>query len=730
MEKDGKEISMLQALCFLLFTTTSLLMGAGNSGEIHGIIKSERGERLKGAQVVVEGLKIGAVATAHGHYRIVNVPAGECLVTVSMTGYQSRTEKVTVMESLEIELDFILESRIINLSPVVVTATMTEKEVNKVPAAVEVLDQAEIDEMGAETLADALKESQSLALEGSTGRAMVASLRGLRSNHSLILVDGRRISTGFRNNVDLDVLPINMIQRIEIVRGPTSALYGSDAVGGVINIITKEPSRNLTGGYNLRYGQSTYGEAENPLFKGHLSGKKGRIGFSSSGLFNLKKRYDRDVGTAVTDGDEKRIKSGTGKLSFDLSPGQQLVTGLDYSIVNHDGIRTFGWGNGRRRADSNRRSVFIEYRGELWNHSELIVKEYHSHFDIEIDEEPLQSGNWYNPLTGTKDPFHLDQDLNQVETRWSGLLHKSHLVTAGAEYRSEHRKDNFFDNNVDNSAIFIQDEFQVTDPFLLVFGARYDRHSDFGGEISPKVSGTYAIRPNLRFKFSYGEGFRAPNIFELFVETDSKKNIIRSNPNLNSETSRSFEFGLEGESGVFSGEIRFFRNDIDEMINTIQIGVDTLTGKTLSFRPIFEYRNLEKAMTQGLEVNASINLPLGFSLSDEASIMDTEDKTTGKRLFNRSNFLNTWKLAYSNAPLGIKANLRANTVGGQKTSETIETESYTIWNLYTAKKLSKYFEAYAGVKNIFNSDPEIYGFEAGARLEGTYFFGGISAKFN
>ncbi|MBN2290673.1 MAG: TonB-dependent receptor [Candidatus Glassbacteria bacterium] len=720
---------MVRLLSIMLLVGCSSLSAAEGFGEIHGIVKSERGERLKGAQVVIQGTKLGAVATAHGHYQITRVPAGQYRVVVQMTGYESRTGDVAIESGRTFELDFILESRVVDLSPVVVTATLTEQGVENVPAAVEVIDEDEINGMGAETVADALKESQSLALQTGSGRALVASLRGLRANHSLILIDGRRVSTGFRNNIDLGEIPNSMIERIEVVRGPTSALYGSDAVGGVINIITRDPSREMTGGFTLRYGQSTYGEAENPLFRGDLSGRKGRLGYSLAGSFNLKNRYDRDLGTAETDGDRKQIGSGTGKISLDLARDHRLLAGLDYSETERDGNRLFGWGDGKREADTQRRSFFLEYRGKPGRHSEVMVRGYNSHFGMDVVVAPLQEGNWNNPLTGTQDPFYLDQDLNQVEGHWSGLFHADHLVTMGAEYRYESRKDNAFDNHVSNGAFFFQDEFQVSGPFLLVFGARYDRHSDFGSEVSPKVSATVALHRNARLKASYGEGFRAPNIFELYVDTDTKQNLIRPNPDLGSETSRSFELGLEGGNETVSGEIRFFRNDLKGMINTVQVGIDTLPGKKPTTRPIFIYQNTEEAMTQGLEVNASLSLPGGFVVSDEAALMSAEDKKTGERLFNKPDFLNTWKLAYSSKRLGLKANLRANTAGGQRVSQTYETRSYTLWNLYAARKLSAHFEVYLGVNNIFNSDPDVYGFTEGARLEGTFYYTGLTAQF-
>jgi len=741
-KKDWKNIDIVQTLkmvkstmiglllIILLVCRPSFLLAAEEFGEIHGTVRSERGERLKGAQVTIDSIKRGAVASGHGHYRLANIPAGEYEITARMTGYETQSRKATLAKNEKLVLDFTLVSRIYDLSPVVVTATLTEKVVEKVPAGVEVVSDEEMNEMGAETVAEALTESRGLSLQAATGRSRIASLRGLRANHTLVMIDGRRVSSGFRSTLDLSELPNSMIERIEIVRGPSSALYGSDAVGGVINIITRKPREGITGGISLRYGQSRYGEAESPLFKGDLSGKTGRLGYSFAGSFNRKDDYNRDKSTVVTDGDYKRIASGTGRLSFDLTPDQSIAGGVDYLENRQDGFRTFGWGDANRIADSRRSSFFVEYTRNFRKHSEIMLREYHSRFESTIEEKPLGNpSNWENPLTGSHDPFRLEQNLNQAEGRINGLLFNRHLITMGAEYRNESRKDNFNDNDVDNSAVFFQDEIQVSDPFLLVLGARYDSHSDFGSEFSPKLSAAFAVNDNFRIKGSYGEGFRAPTIFELYVDQDTKKNVIHANPELDSETSRSFEIGAEGVSGNFSGEIRFFRNDLEHMIGLVQTGTITSGGKKPTTLPVFEYRNIEKALTRGVEISATIRLPRGFAVSDEATVLDTEDKATGERIFERPDFLNNFKLSYSNVRHGLKANLRAVSTGGQRVSKTMETESYTFWHCYAEKKLAKNFEAFVGINNIFNSDPAIYGFVEGARVEGSYFYSGISASF-
>lgn len=721
-------IVRVSAFVLFAFAACSCLFGAG-FGEIRGVVTSERGERLKGAQVAIQALKLGGVTSAHGHYVISGIPDGEHGVTVRMTGYESRSMVVTIAAGETVNLDFILKSGLIDLPPVVVTATMTIKGVDQIPAAVEVVEKSDMRAMGAETAADALGESRSLVMQSSTGRAMTASIRGLRNNHCLVLIDGRRLSAGFRDNIDLGDIPTGNIERIEIVRGPTSALYGSDAIGGVINIITRKPTEKTIGGFGLRYGQNRYGEAENPVFKGDISRQTGRIGYAFSGSFNLNRRYDRDKGTLETDGDQKHIGAGSGQLTFNLAPTQQLLFGTDYLETGKEGNRAYGWGSGKRTEEARRKSLMAEYRGKVSKYSELVIKEYYSSFRTDIEVSPLSSGNWFNPLTGTEDAYHLDQELNQLELRWSGLLHADHLATAGLEHRYEKRKDNAFNNDVGNSAIFFQDEYQVSDQFLLIFGSRYDRHSVFGSAFSPKINLFYAIHDNLRLNVSYGKGFRAPNIFELYIETDTRANLVRPNPDLDCETSRSFELGLEGGHGMLSGGIRFFRNDLRDMITTVQVGTDTIKGKNPVIRPVFEYGNTGKAMTQGLEIDVSISLPGGIVVSDDATIMSTRNKTTGYRLFNEPDLINNWKVGYSNSRLGLKANLRANTTGGRRVSENYETKGFTLWNLHVSRELSRYSETYIGINNLFNADPDVYGFAEGARVAGTFFYAGISFEF-
>lgn len=736
---------MLRILWVLLFAAYSLLLGAERLGEIRGTVKSEEGESLEGAQVKIRDSKLGALAAEDGHFVIRNVPAGRHQVIVWMTGYQSQMQRATVWQGATIQLDFTLKTRVISLEPIEVSAEalprpvtpmMVEMEFEKIPSAVEIITEEEIEEMGALTVADALMESQSLYLQGDSERALAASLRGLRTTHTLVLIDGRRVAAGLRDNINLDDIPTSMIERIEIVRGPISALYGSDAIGGVINIITKEPPEEAIAGLTVNYGQSKYGEAQNPFIKGYMAERTGGFGYSLSASVDRKNQYDRYKNTIWTDGDRKRFRSGSGLFSFDPTPNQRFQGGFDLSYVERKGIRPFSWGNAERRSITQRKSYSIEYKGKPWMQSDVLLRAYQYHFETDIDLFPIVLGPTVNPFTQSEESYQLVQDLNQVEGRWSRSFFSRHTVTMGAEYRLENRNDKKSKHEVGNGAVFLQDLFQVFDPFLLVFGARYDNHSDFGTTLSPKVSLTYMVRDNFRIKSSYGEGIRAPSIFELYIESPTKESFILPNLSLIPEKSESYEFGIEGDYKRFSGVIRFFRNDLKDMINAVQVGLDTLyaqrTGGGIDktkrpwIRPVLQYTNIAKAMTQGFEINASIKLPKGFVLSDEASILDTKDKTTGLRLFNKPDLLNNLKLAYENPVLGIKANLRASTVGSRQISDIYKAEGYTFIHLYASQKLSKSTEAYFGINNLFNNDPNVYGYLEGAGPPGTFFYFGLT----
>ena len=621
------------------------------------------------------------------------------------------------------EIDY--EQSAVKLETTVVTATLTPKEIKEAPGALEVITAEEIRVKGAENVAQVLEDAVGLDLDHVAGRGYIPQIRGLSNKRTLILIDGMRFSTGFRDTtVDLTEFPTEIIERIEIVRGPNSALYGSEAIGGVINIITKNAPKKLSESAAIRYGQNTYGEAENYIFKGSVGDTFENLGIIVSGHVNRSDAFDRDIDDNYTDFDDEEKYSGLLKLDYSFADNHRFSAGVFYSDTSRKGIRPKYGMEWDRDADSDRTSTFLQYNGVI-EETTVMARGYYSDFQsdrsyIDIDDP------------SNREDFQIENELYQVESRASRIFAQSHLITLGLEYREEERSgvenrgENELDESINNRAVFLQDDFPIFDCLQITAGIRLDDHSDFGSEVSPRLSLNYYLLDNLRFKASYGEGFRAPSLYELYVYTENTKGDVIPNPNLASETSRSYEAGLEGEYGPFGGKIMAFRNDIDDMIYKTPTGNFRMQGKTKVLE--YEMCNIDEAYTQGIELEARLAFPQHFSLAGNTVFLDSNNEDTDEDLLEVPDVKSYLRLSYDNPDIGFHTNIRMNYTGKQVIAPKFEAgsqtdaDSYIMWNLYAEKEIKKNFRIFAGIDNIFNKKishtPD----------KGTFFYGGISVS--
>lgn len=643
---------------------------------------------------------------------------------------------------------------------IVITATRTENPVSKLPMAVEVITREQIAESGALNLIDVLSEAEDVnALEPVNGRIGVAKLRGLDSSLTLVLIDGYRLQSGFQGYSDLREIPAGMIERIEIVRGSGSALYGSDAVGGVINIITRKPTKDLRGGLSVSGGESRAGEAGTVETDGWVSGSAGKLGFAVAGTYYDRDRYDRDKSDLMTDGDDRRIASGSASLTYDLTPGVKLTGGIIYTDNTLDGIRTQTTGDFDRWVDSDRLLVHAGAEIKTGEESNLSLKVARSTYDWRSDMDnhdgvptvtsATASGTTTTTETTTASRTKVSQDYDQFDARWTGRFADYHRLTAGVEYRAEKREDSSstvttkvvtktgavnsgpttsvttdassIEHDVNNLGLYLQDEFTGLKPLTIIAGVRYDDHSDFGSEYSPKVAVLLPVDSHLKLRASYGEGFRAPSIYELYTGSlTTKKSIVLSNPDLEAETSKTWEAGADFSWENFNAGVTAFRNEVRNMISLVLVD-DATTPDTL------RYQNLSKAMTRGIEISVSLRMPHGFTLSDRVSFLDSQNLDTGEALLFVPDVANILRLDYSNGRLGLRGNIRLVSTGTQHISDDEKVSGYTLVNCYVSKKVAKSTELFAGVDNLFNDDANAaYGNNEASGALGTYFYGGLN----
>ncbi len=602
-----------------------------------------------------------------------------------------------------------------NADDVVVTATMTEKNLKEAPGSVEIITSKDIEDMNAHNLAEALENAAGMFITTVTGRNKRPLIRGTGSKHSLVLIDGRRLAPGYKSFIGLDQIPVDMIKSIEVVRGPASALYGSDGIGGVINVITRKTPKKFIFEATGEMGQTTHGEGAQWLARALAGTGSGPFGFLLSGGVQHKNGYDLD-GVTPDDMDDLDLGSLAGRLSYDFSQDHHLVSGFEYMKKNIVGLRDIQKLDRERDADEDRSSFFVEYKGKPDTLSNLMLLLNHSTHKIDIDLKPDTS-----MVPGSiGEENHSQRKLTQLEGNYSRLLFDRHMFTIGAEGRNEERKDDSgLSHDIKNLSVLIQYEYQATDRFYLLFGCRGDNHSDFGSHFSPRGSLNFSMTDNFRIKASVGMGFKAPDINELYIPVYMKrgKEIYRPNSELEPEESTSYEVSMEGEIERFSGRITGFQNDIDELIEPV---FDYSKGSGKKKKDYYTYQNIGKARIRGVELETGVDLPLGFFLSGNLTFIDAENRDNGEELEGRPDVSGFLKLAYKNSDWGLNTSLRITHTGTQKIGGEDQNDM-TKADFRISKKISRMLEVYAGVNNIGDSCVE-------EGLESRLFYGGL--KYN
>ncbi|EOA8954609.1 TonB-dependent receptor [Vibrio harveyi] len=498
----------------------------------------------------------------------VNVTAGisAALPLVSFADSQI-TEDRTIMETM------------------VVTASGYEQSTLEAPASISVIDRAQIENRSYKDLTDALKDIPGVVITGGGSRQEI-SLRGMPSDYTAILVDGRKqsgretqVSSG--GGFEQDWLPpLNAIERIEVVRGPMSTLYGSDAIGGVINIITRKDFPEWTG--SLR--------AEATLQENSKSGD-----FYQGEMYLAGPLIDGLVSTAISGMYQERIEdeilyANGGKTlenyraSVYFTPTEEDTFTLDYTHHDQERVNTEGKSRTRSSAtNNNRQSVGIAHDA---NYESVTGSSYISTETVENVGRGLEV-----------------QNIN-ANTQWSKAF-GMHYISIGAAFESEELDNGDFVFKNSQWSAFAEDEWYLTDNFALTLGLRYDDNEQFNSHFSPRVYGVWTLNPEWTMKGGVSTGYRAPSLTEMeedwVQESCNGKCEVYGNADLKPESSVNTELGMY-YSGVndLNSSLTVFYNDFKDKIDTINLD-PSCTGRACDAT----YVNIEDAITYGAE--GSIN---------------------------------------------------------------------------------------------------------------------------
>ena len=630
-----------------------------------------------------------------------------------------------LLSSAESPDDTTETDRAVELEPVVVTATKTPQRLKDTPVITNLITRSEIEATGAENIGEVLEHTAGIIIHRD-GHGDGVQLQGLDSEYVLILVDGEPQVGRIAGKLDMARLTVENVERIEIVKGATASLFGNAALGGVINIIT----RKATSPFSVQVSQSF--EQNSTLdSRGTVELQRDKLNALLTLSRNRRSPIDLDTSDLTTTIDGYSNLTGSARTEYQLTPATNLVVSGQYFTQDQEGISENGPIAFDRLGDIENfiGSVGIEHEfGERTRGvpaTLLTGKLYATRYDdessvINRETREISSGN-----------LNI-QDMVKGEVQFDTTLWEKHQLTLGGEVIAENLQSQRIsagERDILTNSLFIQNEFRPISAFALVIGGRLDNHSEFGAHFSPKLSSLYRMTDNFRVRASYGQGFRAPDFKNLYLDFTNVTSgyQVLGNPNLQPESSHSWNLGLEYQvSDDVLGRIHIYRNDLQDLIEAERVGQSAAGGSK------FEYQNISKAFTEGFDVEAVIGSIGGFTSTVGYAYLRGADKETGLQLLNRSTHSGTLKLAYLHANSGLQADLRGRYASrwgffddGDKVLEPEEfAPSYWVWNIRVSKTLYKMFKASIGCNNIFDFKiPTFY------TLTGRSFYGGISLTY-
>ncbi len=620
----------------------------------------------------------------------------------------------------------------IKAKEVVITATRTEAEIEDIPANVTVITKEDIKAKGAERLKDIFMLDSGITITRARGRDFPA-IRGMDKTHTLILIDGRRLAGEVDRDFELERITLEDVERIEIVKGPASALYGTDALGGVINIITKTPDK-FTFEITPKYGAFSGGKGEYKNISAYLSsGKVGKFNFSVSGSYlNTNPYFTQRQTTLQPDSERKTINFRAG---YEMDKYINLILDADYMEENTEDRSLSGATLMRDINNNYRYDLSLGIHG-MSPEIEYFIRGYLSVYDKDYENRLATNALTAFDIAKRKTPV--------LEGKITKEIFKNHLFTVGGEYRHEFFRGTRLNTGkgaftevrgsvqrtgseakINYWAAYIQDEWVVSDRLIIIPAIRYDDSDKFASEVSPKLGITYKMLPELRLKASYGHGFKAPSPRELYTEFRHApaRYIIKGNPDVTPEKSDTYEIAIEGERGVFSARIGYFYTDVKNLIESVEI----IPSPEPGWR-VFTYQNIAKAAIHGVEANLGISLTKELSFKGSYAYLNAKDEEKKQRLLMRPEHKFVAKLGYDNKPLGFRGNIFGEYIGNNLWVRATATapekvKEYSLWHVNVAKDITKNFELYTGVDNVFNKkDEEI-------PLIGSFYYGGVRMRF-
>lgn len=521
------------------------------------------------------------------------------------------------------------------LDRMVVTATGQESAIRDVQASVEVLDRDRLERYGDGNVSQVLKQAAGVQASNAGATGDIA-IRGLNRNHTLVLVDGFRRTNNYGSNNPSQISFFD-VERIEIVRGPLSSLYGSEALGGVVNVITRHPGARPGASVSISAGAAEGGR------ESLRTGVNLRTGNATLGhSFTLEQNFrDRLRHRDSSSDDFGRLNNWSASYRGRWSPDAIQSLGWALEVFDRDNKANNVDANGPHTRYEDERRYFgsLDYRREI-GPGELVLRGSYG--------QSKGSTNRSHPIVETTDFRQYQSDAV-----YQFFPHDDHSVSLGAGTLRDELDVSINSRKVtrNNRFVLVQDQWQIDPSWQLVAGVRLDRFDDFGSTTNPRISlgwqdGAWSAR------LGYGTAFRAPSLLEQYSSFVRGRLLIRGNPELKPEESDTWEAMLRREFSRGYVELTLHRNRIDQLIESF-----TTTEMAGPLR-VVEYRNISRSKVDGAELSANWMLDEHWSISGGLDLLDARNADTGERLTGRAR--KTWRVEalYERGPWGLALRAR------------------------------------------------------------------------
>jgi vitamin B12 transporter len=585
---------------------------------------------------------------------------------------------------------------------IVVTANRSIQDKFDTLAAVDIFTRENIEQIQPLSVSDLLGRVAGISItsQGTSAHESSTFIRGTNSDHVLILVNGVRVGSATLGVKSIADIPVQLIERLEVIRGPRAALWGSDAVGGVIQIFTRDISPGE--------GQVGFKVGNNSLYQGY-----GAIGFG-----NEQHSYTLSGSAEKSEGFDVIVPDGSNMFTVDQSDDdgydKQSIGLIGTSQFTNEYALEFNsqFDQGTTEVDANLayggdETSYENYHLLLRNHLEL--EQLYLQLSFSTSQDNTEDN--YSDYTEMKNNF-FTTNRDQISALVQIPLAESSEVTTGIEWYNETIDSNntYDETERDASALFVAGRHNI-EQFKLEASVRYDKVGDINGETTYQLAAGYHLSEQLLFSLSHGTAFKAPSFNDLYYPWSG-------NPDLISETADSTELLTRYQNDNFTAELSIYQSNIDNLIEWAQVDPDD----PYNWKP----SNVDQAKVLGAEATFSADI---FDTSNRLTLshVDAEDKKTGRQLARRPNFSANYNFAYSLGQLDFTFDI--NYQGSRYDSAAAVTktlDAYTLVNIGLNYQLNDQVSLLAKVTNLTDKDysqaSEYPGAERGYSLTVDYKF--------